>query len=278
MSILLGLLFSSLTGFAGYKKGALSESGALGAVLVGTAIFGFGGWVAGSVLIAFFISSSLLSFFKAEAKQKVAEKFDKGYRRDLGQTFANGGVAAIVAVLGVIWPGDWWWLAFLGAMATVTADTWSTEFGVLSKHPPRLITTGKLTSPGTSGGITLAGSLAAFGGAIFIGLMAWLLLGAQQLLGGALPVPYGRHLPLILVVGGAGFFGAMVDSFIGATWQVMYYCDSCHKETEQSLHHACGDTPTRFIRGLRWLNNDLVNLISSVAGALFAVAGALLLI
>ncbi len=277
MNLLLGLLLSSLTGFAGYKKGALSKSGVLGAVLVGTAIFGFGGWTAGVVLIAFFISSSLLSFFKAEAKQAVAEKFDKGHRRDLGQTFANGGVAAITAALGVIWPGDWWQLAFLGAMAAVTADTWATEFGVLSKHPPRLITTGKPTAPGASGGISLVGSLAAFGGAIFIGATAWLLLGAQQLLGGTPPIPYAGHFLLVPLIGAAGFLGAMVDSFIGATWQAMYYCPVCDKETEQRLHHACGDTPTRFIRGAQWLNNDLVNFISSAAGALFAIAGALLL-
>ena len=278
MKLLPGLLFSSLIGFAGYKKGALSESGALGAVLVGTAIFGWGGWVAGLVLIAFFVSSSALSFFRGGNKQRVAsEKFDKGHRRDLGQTFANGGAAAIIVVLGAILSGNWWWAAFLGAMATVNADTLATEFGVLSKHPPRLITTGRPTAPGTSGGISLLGSAAAFGGAIFIGVTAWLLLGAQQLLGGALPVFYAKRFLLVLIIGVAGFLGAMVDSFIGAAWQAMYYCNICNKETEQRLHHACGDTPTRFIRGLRWLNNDLVNLISSVAGALFAVAGALLL-
>ena len=79
----------------------MSKSGALGAILTGTAVFGFGGWTPGLLLIAFFVSSSALSHFKQNnaTKQHAAEIFEKGGQRDLGQTLANGGAASAFAVV-----------------------------------------------------------------------------------------------------------------------------------------------------------------------------------
>ena len=89
MQVLVGLILSMAIGYAGYRQGALSRSGVLGATLVGTLIFGLGGWEWGLVLIAFFVSSSLLSRYRGREKEALAEKFAKGSRRDLGQTLAN---------------------------------------------------------------------------------------------------------------------------------------------------------------------------------------------
>jgi uncharacterized protein (TIGR00297 family) len=266
----LGLVFSSLIGFGGYYKKALSKSGLVGAILVGTIIFGFGGWAWGLVLIAFFVSSSLLSSFKESNKASVAEKFEKGHRRDLGQTLANGGAGAIAALMSVVWPAGWCWWAFLGALATVNADTWATELGILSKRSPRLITTGKQVSPGISGGITPEGTLASLVGGMFIGVGGWLLAGFGQaglILGPKLPPAW-----FVLLAGIAGLLGALFDSLLGATWQAMYYCPACAKETEQKHHRTCGHTPTQPLRGIGWLNNDMVNFVSAIFGAIVAVA------
>lgn len=274
-NLILGLILSSLMGFGGYYKKALSKGGVGGAIIVGTAIFGFGGWVWGLILVAFFVSSSALSFFKAKNKTDVAKHFDKGHQRDLGQALANGGVGAIVATLSLIWPGGWGFAAFLGAMATVNADTWATELGVLSNETPRLITNGKPVAPGTSGGITKKGTLAAFGGAFFIGGVAWTLLLIEQALGS--PTSYLYPVQFIVIASGAGLAGALIDSFFGATWQAIYYCDTCATETEQKYHHPCGNTPTRPLKGVKYLNNDWVNFISAALGALIAVIIKLLL-
>ena len=68
-------------------------------MLIGTSIFGFGGWVWGGTLIAFFVSSSLWSHYGESRKVLLKEKFAKGSRRDLAQTLANGGLAAAIAVV-----------------------------------------------------------------------------------------------------------------------------------------------------------------------------------
>jgi uncharacterized membrane protein len=71
----------------------------------------------------------------------------------------------------------------------------------------------------------------------------------------------------MLVLAAAGLAGSMFDSLLGATVQAIYRCPSCAKETEKHPRHSCG-TPTERIRGLASINNDVVNLACSAAGAL----------
>lgn len=268
MKFLLGFSLSILMGWGGYVKKALSKGGMIGAIIVGTAIFGLGGWLWGSLLIAFFISSSLLSFFKAANKEAVAAQFDKGSQRDFSQAMANGGVGAVITLLNTIWPGEGWWYAFLGAMGSVNADTWATELGILSEEQPRLITTGEIVPTGTSGGITILGTLAALAGGAFIGLVAWFLSIINQKL--TLKKRVSQPGRFITIAGLGGLAGALIDSWFGATEQAIYYCDICAKETEQKNHRVCGDTPTRALRGFYWFDNDAVNFISAIFGAFIA--------
>ena len=264
-----GFVFSAFIGAMGYRRGALSSSGVVGAIITGTLIFGLGGWEWGILLVAFFVSSSALSFYRAGEKQGLAEKFAKGHRRDLGQAMANGGITALLAVLSQLppFPGGGkgrvlWFVACAGAMAAVNADTWATELGVLNPRPPRLITTGQRVEVGTSGGVTWLGTVASLGGALLIGILGGL---------GSLVLSQGRTGAgvLLLAATAGGLVGSLFDSVLGATIQAIYWCDTCQKETERQVHR-CG-TGTRLLRGWRWLGNDLVNLFASAVGALVAV-------
>lgn len=263
LPLLIGLLLSAVIGGAGYARRSLSRSGVFGAVLVGTLVFSLGGLPWGALLVLFFVSSSALSHFKEARKAAVAEKFSKGSQRDLAQALANGGVGALAAVGNTFWPHPVWWLGFVGAMATVNADTWATELGVLSPSRPRLITTGRPVEPGTSGGLTATGTLAAFAGAGLIGLAG----AAFDLAAGR---PVGQAAWLLVVAAVAGLLGSLFDSWLGAAVQAIYYCDACGKETERHPLHTCG-APTRHLRGWVWLNNDWVNFISSAGGAGVAI-------
>ncbi|GAC1399035.1 MAG: DUF92 domain-containing protein [Ktedonobacteraceae bacterium] len=257
----LGFLFSSGIGFLAYRRRSLTRSGVAGAMITGTTTVGFGGWAWGLSLIFFFVSSSLLSHFRAHEKASIAgDKFSKGSERDILQVAANGSVATLLSlcyglstsstVRSVCEAG------YVGAFATATADTWATELGTLSTQPPRLITTGKLTTPGTSGGVTVVGTSVAAAGATALGLFYALLQGQ-------------RLVPLALIALLSGLAGSLFDSLLGATIQAMYYCPVCKKETERRIH-SCG-TQTVPLRGVSWINNDVVNFLATLFGAGVAI-------
>jgi uncharacterized membrane protein len=206
---------------------------------------------------------------------------------------ANGGWAALLAVafgivqrttanarLEILLLG-----ALVGALASVTADTWATEIGVLSPSLPRLITTGRVVSAGTSGGVTTMGTLTALAGGLFIGIVAvlagWLDGWLASRLGLSMPGSFSaalnpwnatNALEIISLAGLGGLAGALFDSLLGATVQAIYFCEYDEVQTEKKIH-GCGRV-TRRVRGWGWLDNDWVNFSSSVLGSLVALLAA----
>jgi uncharacterized protein (TIGR00297 family) len=234
---------------------SLSSTGALAAALVGGVTFGAGGFIPGVLLILFFVSSSLLSRVGKVRKRSLYSAFAKGGRRDHGQVFANGFIAAALAFLYGYSGEGIWLVGAAGALAASNGDTWSTELGVLSRTSPRLITNWAKVEPGTSGGVTGLGTLAALAGSALIGLVGgWM----------------GADVRLALGATVAGLIGALFDSLLGASVQGIFHCPSCDRETEKHPRHSCG-TDTHHLRGWRWLNNDAVNFAASMVGALIAM-------
>lgn len=245
-SLLIGFLLACGAAYLAYIAKALTRSGAFAAAILGTIVFGMGGIKWAAVLLTFFVTSSLLSYSFKKRKKEVSEKYDKGERRDAYQVLANGGIAGFFVVLHAFYPqSPWLWLAFTASLAAANADTWATELGVLSPVQPRLITSGKSVPEGTSGGVTLTGTLAAGGGALVVSLAASIFSGFS--------------FPILILLTLCGLAGSLVDSLLGATIQAIYFCPICNKETEKHPTHGCG-AKTNLIRGWDWLNNDLVNV------------------
>jgi len=261
--IILGVLLAALVAYAAYRLRSLDRSGALAAFLLGVVVFGFGGLPWAVVLMTFFITSSGLSRVLKHKKQELEQDFAKGARRDAGQVAANGGVAGLAALASIFWPQSVIpWVLFGAAFAAANADTWATELGVFSRTWPRSIRSWQRVPRGTSGGISLAGSLAAFGGSLLIALAALLFWPIKQTL-------LVDRVVLGLIIAGAGFTGSLVDSLLGATLQAIYWCPQCAKETEKTPLHNCR-TPTTLLRGWRWMNNDAVNFLCTASSALIA--------
>ena len=263
----IGAALAALIGWLGLRQRALSRSGALGALIVGTAVFGGAGLPGAALLIGFFVSSSGLSRAGGLRKAQLAAQFSKGSQRDLLQTLANGGVAATAAVVFGASNLDAAWLAMAGALAAANADTWSTELGVLARTLPRRITNWKPVPTGTSGAITGWGVLGAIGGAALIALLA----GATNWLTGS-----AHSLPAIALLPLCGVAGALVDSWLGATVQASYKCEACGKTTERHPLCQCGGA-TCWQSGWHWLGNDAVNFAATLTGAALAAWAALLL-
>jgi uncharacterized protein (TIGR00297 family) len=255
-----GLIAATAIALVAVRRGSLTHSGALGAILIGGLTLAFGGWLWGALIVTFFVSSTLLSHLKAETKSAAALRYDKSHRRDFGQVMANGGLATAIAVMNGVQPGALWLPCFVGIIATVTADTWATELGGLSRRPPRLITTWKPVEPGTSGGVSAVGLLASLAGGLLIGAIAVLWEPAQWQF-------------FLLLAGLSGLAGSLCDSLLGATVQRIYFDADLPGESERARTTG-GALP--LIRGWTWMSNDMVNLVASACGGILAVGFALL--
>ncbi|MFX0063434.1 MAG: DUF92 domain-containing protein [Candidatus Hermodarchaeota archaeon] len=268
----IGLLLNALVmGWATSKKALRVPDGILAAFSIGVILFTFTpmGWL---LMLTFFLSASFLTKYKHHLKEGVQEKFDKGGRRDAWQVLANSATTLVIAVLI-----GWYSLPdlisplFFGLaayFASTNADTFSTEVGILAKSDPRWILNPRQTvEKGTSGGVTLLGTLAGAIGALEIGIM--LFIGTL-----IFPTPGKTIIDGIIAIGVvtfAGMVGNFVDSLLGATVQGFYYCPTCELGTEKKIHLKCGGTKTQKTRGLDFFTNDWVNLIAATIGSLVAI-------
>lgn len=251
---LAGLAIAAIIAVAARRAGSLSPSGALAAIVVGT-ICVAAGWSWGVLLIAFFVSSTILSRWREDVKAgRTAAVTAKGGRRDAAQVLANGGLFALAALLSLFVPQVAWRLLGAGALAAASADTWGTEIGTLAAARPRLITSWRAVPVGTSGAVSAPGLLASAAGALFIGAAALAL---------------GWSPRLALAAAAGGVVGALADSLLGARWQARRRCPACDAGTERDVH-GCG-TRTERAGGIAWLDNDAVNLLSGAIGAAAAL-------
>lgn len=243
--------------FVARRARALSVSGAIAAGIIGVFAV-LAGWTWAVLLVLYFASASALSRLGAERKEeRTRDIIEKGGERDAWQVLANGAVFAAAAAFALLLPQrDTEWMALAaGVLAASASDTWATEIGTLYGGTPRSIFGFERVPAGMSGGITLAGTLGAVAGAMFIALASLALAWPPRVAVGA-------------VVGGV--IGSTVDSMLGATLQSRQWCSRCKRVTEREFHD-CG-TPTHSTGGIAWLNNDAVNSISGLVGGLVALA------
>ncbi len=225
------------------------------AFLVGTLVFGAGGWAYSLPLLVFFIGSSVLTRLNQRRTAGV-QLLAKSGPRDAGQVLANGLLPVFVLLLIPLTGQPLAFEVFLAAVAAACADTWATEFGLLWGRAPRSIVNGRSVAPGTSGGVTMPGFVGA--------LLGSAVIAACVVLPPANTKPESGAFAAIAI---AGFAAQLLDSFVGATLQRKNRCVVCGVETEAAEH--C-EAATQHIAGKAWLNNDGVNLICGLAGIVVA--------
>lgn len=252
--LIFSFVFILLTAITGYKLRALTLSGAVAAVFLGWSVYlGFG--VEGLLLLgAFAVTSSIWSKYKDTEKKRIEDKLAKSGIRDWQQVAANGGGAAIFSILEFIHHDVIWLIGFAVCIASANSDTWASEIGSLSRRKPVYIRTFKRIDPGTSGAISLLGSIAALAGALLIALLSgWL---------------FQLDFIICLAIFLFGFLGNIIDTLMGAFYQQVYICKKCGLETEKK-RHCC--LPTTKIKGLLFINNEMVNFLSGFLAALIAI-------
>lgn len=270
------LLIASLLGIRGYRKNSLSLSGAFAAVVVGFLTF-FSGIHFAVILLSFFFASSRITKVQQQKKRRLEADFKEGGQRDLWQVFSNSIPAVVVALLYyrihgttlslesaqeiyLIPISPCFLFSFcLGFYACCSGDTWSSELGILANSNPILITNFRKVPPGTNGGITLVGILAAIAGGSVVGISTWatVLLKNyhQEIVDSSLE---NAHF-LIFVGAIAGLVGSLIDSLLGATVQFSGFS----KILGRSVNCPSDAEDVKKISGWNLLSNNQVNLISA---------------
>ena len=181
---------------AALALGLLTISGAIAGFTLATLLYSFAGWQAFALLAAFFVLGSGATRVAYRRKQSMNLAESHKGKRVAAQAVANAGAAVVFAFLGQP-------LAMAAALAAATADTIATETGPLFGGRVFLLATGKVVKPGTSGGVSVAGTLAGVAGAAVIACLA-MVLGVTR----------GTEFAIVTL---AGATGSAVDSYLGGT-------------------------------------------------------------
>lgn len=261
LDFLVGLTFSFLIAFVAYKKASLNKSGCIAATVLGTGLYYFGGLWFSIIMVAFFVSSSILTKLKNYNKEGLDKLNEKSGNRDYMQVFANGGVGLIFAIIYYFSESPVVLLAYAVSFAEANADTWASEIGVLSKSKPISILNFKPLEKGMSGGISILGTTFAFLGASFISCIYFI---ASLITYKDIKQSFIYSILCILI----GFIGSIVDSILGASIQAQYYCEDLKIFTEKKEYKG---KPNKLIKGITFINNDVVNLSSNLISALMVL-------
>ena len=205
------------------------------------------------LLMTFFVVSVAIDKVKKHAKHAGRDEELKGDCRDHMQVIVNGLVPALCAVLFFFSREPAFGVAFVASLAEALADTAASGVGAFSKSTFDLFRM-KPCKKGMSGGMSVIGTLTSLGGAALVCAVA-LAFGAVD-------------IKLALVAVAAAFAGAIFDSFLGSLFQVKYRCTVCSELTEK--HEHCG-VKTAHASGLTLIDNDVVNLLSALFAAGFAI-------
>lgn len=202
--------FAFLLGYLAYRMRIADISAMLSATLLGVVII-----ISTSIwwyvtLLAFFFLGGLFTRYKYDFKKGRGIAESKGGVRGYKNVFSNSLAALTLAVAFKVFPSHAVFLlpAYLGSISTATGDTLASEIGQTWKGEPLMITTLKKVRPGTDGGVTVLGEVAAFAGSGAIALLSMFLK---------------NDVGLALAVLAGGFIGTNIDSVLGATLQQKGY-------------------------------------------------------
>ncbi|MEM2082899.1 MAG: DUF92 domain-containing protein [Nitrososphaerota archaeon] len=250
-----------LFGAISYKIAIVDLTGLIAGFIIGFTVYASGGEFLFIPLLVFHLVSGIFTKYKYEYKRKKGVAEEKKGARGWRNVSANGAIPAIFSLLAVFNsnPFKVFCIAgFFGAVVTALADTLATEIGLLYKGEPRLITNLRKKVPaGTSGGVSILGETAQIMSALFISITATIFYPKIDFL---------INILILTII--SGFLGSSFDSFLGATIQAMYKCQYCGKETEKKVH--C-NKETLYLRGYKWLDNNVVNLFAIALGSLVAI-------
>lgn len=225
-----------------YRKKWLDISGLFAAILlfISLVIADVDWWP----MVLFFIGGSLASKLNKVSKSDIKQ----GKPRDVFQVLANASPVWFVALLSLQLEFDHVNLWIAAVISAALADTWSSEFGMRWGGTPFSPFDGKPLPIGVSGGVTWVGFFGAFLGGGAIALYAYFFVESSILQAAG--------------VMGFGVFGSLLDTILG--W---FLQEKGIQNGEYTDRLEAANSP---VKGLKGVNNDVVNALTLWLVALFA--------
>ena len=191
------LLILSAGVIASIRLKKLTVAAAITGGVLGWLVFAGGGYTGLGMLAAFFIMGTAATSWKKQQKSLQTT-------RTAGQVLANGGVAALAGLGALILPAycHLFDLAMAGSLASATADTLSSELGIIYGRRHYNILTWKPDVRGKDGVVSIEGTLIGIAGAAFIALIY------------SIKHPSFAGIGIITL---SGAIGNLVDSILGAS-------------------------------------------------------------
>ncbi|MBZ5638971.1 MAG: DUF92 domain-containing protein [Acidobacteriia bacterium] len=198
-----GAAVNVLLAAAAYAARGVDVSGAAGGWVLGTLLYGFGGWRGFLMLLGFFAVATAATQVGYARKAALGIAQERGGRRGARHALANAGAGVLFAFLAAATPYHAaFTLASVAAFATALADTASSEVGQAFGRRHFLVTTFRRVPAGTEGAVSVEGTLAGVLASIALASAAWGvgLVGASG----------------VAVVTAAAFVGTTLESYLGA--------------------------------------------------------------
>lgn len=232
-----------------FAKG-LSYYGSILAMVMCVSYMHFGGIFGISILLSeyFFI------FFVSKLKNRFLKTKKKEGTRTVLQVLINGGLGTLFIILYGIFKIDYLLIVSIVSLSGCFIDSISSDVGVLSKNEPYDFIKRKRVQKGISGGVSFLGIISSLISSFIIAFATFKYLG----------LTYGY----LFLITGLIFMQTIIDTILGSSVQAKYKCMKCKKLTEKSVH--C-DKKTRLIDGVSWINNNMVNFISSVITTVISI-------
>jgi uncharacterized protein (TIGR00297 family) len=203
-TILLATTVNVVAAWLGYRARTVTAAGAVTGAGIGIAVAVSTGWGGWALLVATFLAAAVSSRLGLRRKSRLGIAEERGGRRGFGNAVANTGFACGAAALSLVVDNrSAALLAFTAALAAGGSDTIASEIGKAWGRRTYLVTTLRRVAAGTSGAVSLEGTVAGVAGAV--------LLGAIGVFMGLVPIA----ALLAIVVGATA--GSIVESLLGAT-------------------------------------------------------------
>lgn len=234
------LIIMSVGAYLLYYLRFLSRFGSLVAYLIGVYLFGFLDFRWGTPVLFFFFTSVIFTKIHSEVKSRGKTSAP----RNSWQVTANILPALIISAIYLFTQNEILILLYISLIAAVTADTWASEIGPVFNRRCFSLADFKPAKAGISGGISLAGSLAALTASFAATIFSYYLIYSEWNSG------------IILALTLSGFFASFIDSVLGAFW-------------EPHLLNSEFFLPRNISAGERPTPNDLVNVTGSATAPFF---------